>query len=42
MTEMKTLVYFDKEATGLKCSGRPTILEISVVALNTQEFSDLN
>ena len=42
MTEIETLVYFDIEATGLKSSGRPRISEISFVALNTQEFFDLN
>jgi DNA polymerase III epsilon subunit-like protein len=42
MTEIGTLVYFDIEATGLKSSGRPRISEISFVALNTQEFFDLN
>jgi uncharacterized protein YprB with RNaseH-like and TPR domain len=36
MIEMKTLVYFDIEATGLKSSGRPRISEISFVAINTQ------
>jgi uncharacterized protein YprB with RNaseH-like and TPR domain len=42
MSEIKTLVYFDLEATGLKSSGRPRISEISFVALDTQEFFDLN
>ena len=42
MTEIKTLVYFDIEATGLKNSGRPRISEVSFVAFNTQEFFDLN
>ena len=42
MTEIKTLVYFDIEATGLKSSGRPRISEISFVALNTQEVFELN
>ena len=42
MTEIKTLVYFDIEATGLKSSGRPRISEISFVALDIQEFFDLN
>ena len=42
MTEIKTLVYFDIEATGLKSSGRPRISEISFVALDTQEFFDMN
>ena len=39
---MKTLVYFDIEATGLKSSGRPRISEISFVAINTQEILNLN
>ena len=37
MSEIKTLVYFDIEATGLKSSGRPRICEISLVAVNTQD-----
>ena len=39
---MKTLVYFDIEATGLKSSGVPRISEISFVAINTQEILNLN
>ena len=39
---MKTLVYFDIEATGLKSSGRPRISEITFVAINTQEILNLN
>ena len=39
---MKTLVYFDIEATGLKSSGRPRISEISFVAINTQEIFNFN
>ena len=42
MTEIKTLVYFDIDATGLKSSGRPRISEISFVALDTKEFFELN
>jgi hypothetical protein len=42
MTEIKTLVYFDIEATGSKSSGRPRISGISFVALDTQEIFDLN
>ena len=38
MSEIKTLVYFDLEATGLKSSGRPRICEISLVAVNTQDL----
>ena len=37
MTEIKTLVYFDIEATGLKRSGRPRICEVSLVAVNAQD-----
>ena len=37
MSEIKTFVYFDIEATGLKSSGRPRICEISLVAVNTQD-----
>ena len=33
MAEIKTLVYFDLEATGLKSSGRPRISELSFVAI---------
>ena len=39
---MKTLVYFDIEATGLKSSGRPRISERTFVAINTKEISNLN
>ena len=39
---MKTLVYFDIEATGLKSSGRPRISEVSFVAINTHEILNLN
>ena len=42
MTEIKTLVYFDLEATGLKSSGKPRISEIALVAINTQDVFDLN
>ena len=42
MIEMKTLVYFDIEATGLKSSGRPRISEITFVAIKTQEILNLN
>ena len=33
MIEIKTLVYFGIEATGLKSSGRPRISEITFVAI---------
>ena len=41
MSEIKTLVYFDIEATGLKNSGRPRITELSLVAVSTQDVLDL-
>ena len=37
MSEIKTVVYFDIEATGLKNSGRPRITEVSFVAVNTKD-----
>ena len=42
MIEIKTLVYFDIEATGLKSSGRQRISEITFVAINTQEILNLH
>jgi hypothetical protein len=42
MQEIKTLVYFDLEATGLKSSGRPRVCEISLVAVNTCDFLNLH
>jgi DNA polymerase III epsilon subunit-like protein len=42
MREIKTLVYFDLEATGLRSSGRPRISELSFVAVSTQDVLDLN
>ena len=41
MSEIKTLVYFDLEATGLKNSGRPRITEISFVAVSTKDVLEL-
>ena len=41
MSEVKTLVYFDLEATGLKSSGRPRICEISFVAVNIEDVLQL-
>ena len=38
MQEIKTLVYFDLEATGLKSSGRPRVCEISLVAVNVSDM----
>ena len=37
MHEIKTFVYFDVEATGLRNSGRPRITELSLVAVNQQD-----
>ena len=42
MSSIKTIVYFDLEATGLKSSGRPRITEISFVAVNSENLEDLN
>ena len=42
MANIKTLAYFDLEATGLKSSGRPRISEISFVAVNVEDVKDLN
>ena len=42
MAAIKTLVYFDLEATGLKSSGRPRISELSFVAIDAQEINIVN
>ena len=42
MTKIKTLVYFDLEATGLKSSGRPRISEISFVAVSFENVEALS
>ena len=42
MIEVKTLVYFDLEATGLKSSGRPRISELSLVAVNIQDVLQMH
>ena len=42
MATIKTLVYFDLEATGLKSSGRPRISELCFVAVDVQEINTLN
>ena len=42
MTKIKTLVYFDLEATGLAGIGRPRIAEVSLVAMDSQCIYDLN
>ena len=41
MKEIKTMVYFDLEATGLKSSGKPRITEVSLVAVSKQDVLDL-
>ena len=40
--EVKTLVYFDLEATGLKSSGRPRISELSLIAVNVHDVLQMN
>jgi DNA polymerase III epsilon subunit-like protein len=42
MSEIKTLVYCDLEATGLKSSGRPRISELSLVAVNIEDILELH
>jgi hypothetical protein len=42
MKEIKTIVYFDLEATGLKSSGKPRISELSFVAVNFQDILDFH
>ena len=42
MKGIKTLAYFDIEATGLKSSGRPRITEISFVAVNLESILRLS
>ena len=42
MSEIKTLVYCDLEATGLKSSGRPRISELSFVAVNIEDILELH
>jgi hypothetical protein len=41
MSVIKTLVYCDLEATGLKSSGRPRISESSLVAVNMEDVLEL-
>ena len=41
MSGIKSLVYFDIEATGLKSSGRPRITELSLVAVNMEDTSNM-
>ena len=42
MSEIKTIVYCDLEATGLKSSGRPRISEVSLVAVNIEDVLELH
>ena len=42
MQDIKTFVYFDLEATGLKSSGRPRVCEISLIAVDTSDVLDLH
>ena len=42
MRKIKTLVYFDIEATGLKSSGRPRISELSLVAVNIEDVLEVS
>jgi len=42
MHDIKILVYFDLEATGLKSSGKPRITELSLVAVNLQDVLELH
>ena len=42
MQDIRTFVYFDLEATGLKSSGRPRVCEISLIAVNTSDIQDLH
>ena len=40
-TEIKTCVYFDLEATGLKSSGRPRVTELSLIAVNVESIQEM-
>ena len=40
--KIKTLVYFDLEATGLRNIGRPRISELSLIAIDSQCIHDLH
>ena len=42
MQDIKTFVYFDLEATGLKSSGRPRVCEMSLIAVNASDIKDLH
>ena len=42
MQDIRTFVYFDLEATGLKSSGRPRVCEISLIAVDSSDILDLH
>ena len=42
MQDIRTFVYFDLEATGLKSSGRPRVCEISLIAVDTSDILELH
>ena len=42
MSEIKTLVYFEIEASGLKNSGRQRIAKVSLVAVNSKDVLELH
>jgi hypothetical protein len=42
VSEIKTLVYCDLEATGMKSSGKPRISELSLVAVNIEDIMELH
>ena len=42
MEDIRTFVYFDLEATGLKSSGRPRVCEISLIAVDSSDILDLH
>ena len=42
MQDIRTFVYFDLEATGLKSSGRPRVCEISLIAVDSSDILELH
>ena len=42
MQDIRTFVYFDLEATGLKSSGRPRVCELSLIAVDTSDILELH
>ena len=42
MQDIRTFVYFDLEATGLKSSGRPRVCELSLIAVDTSDIPELH